>query len=341
MNVSLLCDRSWRTTRAAWLALAALTAAVPAFAAGDSLDPQRAQDQRLLQIAEPILARNVDLCDRTMPDLGVALQSADQYPAQGRPPFAAPVAFAAVLPGSAAARAGIERDDGLVSIDGKAIAKRPELQNSPLRDSAFASLADHAAGTPLVLGVVHAGQPREVTLAVRQECRALVEILADKGTDARSDGQVIQIAYGLASRASDAQIATIFAHELAHSILHHRDRLSAADVDKGLLGEFGRNRRLNLQAEMEADRLSVHLLANAGVDPHAAVAFWRSKLGRQLSGGMFHDRMHLSAKDRAALLESEVVKIAAGSPSYPAELMALRNQPMRGSVSAARVRARR
>jgi hypothetical protein len=315
--------------RLKWLAILAFAAAGPALAVDNSLGPLRAQDERLLRIAEPILARNVDLCDRTMPDLGVALQSADQYSAQARPPFAAPVAFAAVLPGSAAAQAGIERDDGLVSVDGKEIAKRPDLLSSPLRDSAFALLADHSPGTPLVLGIVHAGQPREVTIPVRHECLALVEILAAKGNDARSDGRVIQIGYGLASRASDEQVATIFAHELAHSILHHRDRLSAADVNKGLLGEFGRNRRLNLQAEEEADRLSVHLLANAGIDPRAAAAFWRSKLGKQLSGGLFHDRMHLSAKDRAAMLESEVAKLGRGAPSYPADLMALRNQPMR------------
>jgi hypothetical protein len=198
-----------------------------------------------------------------------------------------------------------------------------------LRDSAFALLAEHPAGTPLVLGIVHAGQPREVTLAAAQECRALAEILDDKGTDARSGGQVIQIAYGLASRATDDQLATIFAHELAHSILHHRARLSAAEVNKGLLGEFGKSRRLNLQAEEEADRLSVHLLANAGIDPRAAAAFWRSKLGRRLSGGIFHDRMHLSAKDRAALLDKEAAGLAAGSPSFPAELIGLRDQPMR------------
>jgi hypothetical protein len=314
--------RRWRS-----LAVLAVAAAAPVTAA-DSLGSLRAQDERLLRIAEPVLARNVGLCDRTVPDLGVALQSADQYSASSRPPFAAPVAFAAVLPGSAAAQAGIQRDDGLSSIDGQPIAKRSELANSPLRDSAFAMLAAHPAGAPLVLGLMHAGQAREVTISVGQECRALVEILAEAGSmEARSDGQVIQIGYGLASRASDEQVAAIFAHELAHSILHHRDRLSAAGVSKGLLGELGRNKRLNLQAEEEADRLSVHLLANAGFDPKAAPSLWRSKLGRQLSGGIFHDGMHLSAKDRAAMLDAEVAKLP-GSPTYPAELMALRNQPM-------------
>nr|WP_166176529.1 M48 family metallopeptidase [Altererythrobacter segetis] len=333
MNVSLCHDTPRPVARPAaclkWLAILALAAAAPALATDDSLAPLRSQDERLLKIAEPILARNVALCDRTMPGLGVALQSADQYSAQARPPFAAPVAFAAVLPGSAAAQAGIERDDGLLSVDGQAIAKQPDLLASPLRDSAFALLSAHSPGKPLVLGIAHAGQAREVTIPAQQECLALVEILADQGNDARSDGRVIQIGFGLASRASDEQIATIFAHELAHSILHHRDRLSAADVNKGLLGEFGRNRRLNLQAEKEADRLSVHLLANSGYDPRAAAAFWRSKLGKQLSGGVFHDRMHLSAKARATMLDSEVSKLASGSASYPDDLMALRNQPMR------------
>jgi hypothetical protein len=333
MNLSLskfLAPRDGRPAKCLiGLGIVALALAAPAAAQPDPLSPLRIQDQRLLAIAQPILARNVRLCDRTMPALGVALQSTDQYPTDAAPPFAAPVAFAAVLPGSAAAQAGIARDDGLLSVDGRLVARRPELKGSPLRDSAFALLAEHPAGTPLVLGIVHAGQPREVTLAAAQECRALAEILDDKGTDARSDGQVIQIAYGLASRATDDQLATIFAHELAHSILHHRARLSAAEVNKGLLGEFGKSRRLNLQAEEEADRLSVHLLANAGIDPRAAANFWRSKLGRRLSGGIFHDRMHLSAKDRAALLDREAAGLAAGSPSFPAELIGLRDQPMR------------
>jgi hypothetical protein len=312
------------------LALAILALAAPVLAAVESLASLRAQDERLLRIAEPILARNAPLCDRTMPDLGVALQSADQYSEESRPPFAAPVAFAAVLPGSAAALAGIARDDGLVSVDGKAVPTRPDLQDSPLRDSAFAMLAEHPPGSPLVLGVVHAGQQRQVTIPVRPVCLALAEILSGRGNDARSDGRVIQIEYGLASRASDEQVAVVFTHELAHSILHHRDRLSAADVNKGFLGEFGRNRRLNLQAEKEADRLSVYLLANAGIDPRAAPEFWRSKLGRSLSGGIFHDRKHLSAKDRAALLDGEIAAgLSGGTPAYPAELLALRDQPMR------------
>lgn len=307
------------------LALGCLALAGSVVAADDSpLDDLREQDQRLLRIAEPIMAANTRLCDRTMPDLGVSLQSTDQYPATARPPFAAPVAFAAVLPGSAAARAGIERDDGLLTVDGRAVAKRPDAQDGPLRDSAFAMLAEHPQGEPLVLGIARGSVQREVTIPVQPECRALIEILADDGNTAHSDGRVIQLAYGLATRASDTQLAVIFAHELGHSILHHRDRLSAAGVRKGLLGEFGRNGRLNRQAEAEADRLSVYLLANAGIDPKAAPDLWYSKLGRRLSFA------HQSGRDRARLMEAEIAAHLTGAaPYYPADLLAMRGQPMR------------
>lgn len=311
------------------LAALVLIAAAPAAAQEKPASPLRLQDQRLLRIAEPILAANLRLCDRTMPRLGVALQSTDQYGAGDDPGFAAPVAFAAVLPGSAAAAAGIAPNDGLLSVDGQAIAKRPELEASPLRDSAFAAIAEHDMRWPLVLEVVSGGERRQVVLDPPAECRILAEILADDGTTARSDGRVVQISQGLAARATDEEIAVIFAHELAHAILRHRDRLSAADVSKGLGGEFGRDRRLNRQAEVEADRLSVHLLANAGLDPAIAPAFWRSALGRRLGGGLFRSRIYPSPEARAQQLESEIAHyLAGGPPSYPGHLLVRRNQPL-------------
>lgn len=316
-----------------WLKLAlfcAFPAAVAVAAEATSpLGLLRQQDERLLRIVEPVLVSNLELCDRTIPRLGVALQSIDQYPPDAPPAFAAAVGFAAVLPGSAADVAGIERDDGLVTIDGREIAKRPELESSPLRDSAFAALAEHVRGRPLVLEVTHAGVRRQVTIPATEECRALVEILAGGGSTARSDGRVIQIGDGLAGRASDAELAVIFAHELAHSILHHRDRLSSAGVSKGLGAEFGRDRRLNREAEIEADRLSVHLLANAGLDPGIAPEFWRSPLGRQLGGGLLRSRVYPSPEARAQQLEREIADyLAGGAPSYPGHLLARRGQAL-------------
>ena len=121
---------------------------------------------------------------------------------------------------------------------------------------------------------------------------------------ARSDGRVIQIDYGLAAAANDNQLAVIFAHELGHAVLEHRRRLGAAGVSKGFFGEFGKNGKLNRQAEIEADRMSVHLLADAGYDPRIAPAFWRSPLGRRVGNGLSF--VYPNAEARAKLLDGEI-----------------------------------
>ena len=99
-------------------------------------------------------------------------------------------------------------------------------------------------------------------------------------------------------RFDDEAIAAVVAHELAHTVLRHRIRLEAAGVKWGLLAQFGRNARLFRRTEEEADRLSVHLLRNAGYDPRVAVRFWREH-GGEIDGGLFRGATHPSAETRA------------------------------------------
>ena len=128
---------------------------------------------------------------------------------------------------------------------------------------------------------------------------------------------------------TDDELAVIFAHELGHLVLEHRRRLTEAGVEKGFFGEFGRNRRLNRQVEEEADRMSAHLLANAGYDPAIAPAFWRSKLGKRAGGGLFRSGTYPSPGARAGLVETEIATYL-GSPLPPdhaAHLLAARDAP--------------
>ena len=303
--------------------IAALAAPAAAGAASTPGSIEEA-DIRLLAIAERIQAANAPLCDRISPALGAALQSRDQFPPDSDPGFAAPVAFAALLPDSPLAQAGLAPGAGLVAIDGQAIARQPGLEDMPLRDSAHAMLAGRPAG-PLLLTVVQGGEQRIIRLEPAGQCRALVEVLVDEGRTARSDGRVIQIGLDLMRRASDDEVAVIFAHELAHSVMRHRDRLSSAGARKGLAAEFGHDRRLNAEAEIEADRLSVHLLANAGYDPQVAPALWRGALGRQLDAGLFRSRIYASPEERASTLQREIADyLAGGAPSWPGHLLAKR-----------------
>ena len=288
------------------------------------------QDVRLATIAERMLAANRELCRQHMPLSGMVLHSQDQYGkgvageafANGRIAVEAVVpdspAAAALAPGDAIAAVGSTRTDTLVA-EGE----------TPLRDLAFGLLADQPDGAPLALTVTRGGHERAVTLDAPTGCRALVEIRATGGINARSDGRVIQVNYGLASEATDDELAVVFAHEMGHLVLEHRRRLSTAGVEKGFFGEFGRNQRLNRQVEVEADRISAHLLANAGYDPAIAPRFWRSNLGQRASGGLLRSSTYPSAEARAQLIEREIAEyIGSGAhPTWPGHLLSRRDTP--------------
>ena len=287
------------------------------------------QDLRLAGIAERMLAANRELCRQDMPLTGLVLHSRDQYSASTGDAFAnGNIAVAGVVPGSAASAAAIAPGDGLAAIGQQPTSAMTRNGEAPLRDTAFEALASQN-GDDVALTVVHDSAPRAVTLDAPLGCRALVEIRSVDALNARSDGRVIQVSYGLARAATDAELAVVFAHELGHLVLEHRRRLSTAGVEKGFFGEFGRNQRLNRQVEVEADRVSVYLLANAGYDPAIAPAFWRSRLGRRISGGILRSRTYPSAKARAELMEQEIAAHIQGhaAPTYPSELMTLRDVP--------------
>lgn len=289
------------------------------------------QDVRLATIAERMLGANRALCRQHMPLTGMVLHSEDQY---GRTPTGGAfangrIALAAVVPGSAGS-AALAPGDAIAAVGPTRTDTLVAEGEAPLRDLVFGLLADQPDGAPVALGVVRGGQERAVALDAPSGCRALVEIRAIGGINARSDGRVIQVNYGLATEASDEELAVVFAHEMGHLVLEHRRRLSSAGVEKGFFGEFGRNQQLNRQVEVEADRISAHLLANAGYDPAIAPRFWRSSLGQRASGGLLRSATYPSAEARAQLIEREIAEYIGGGgvhPTWPGHLLARRDTP--------------
>jgi predicted Zn-dependent protease len=98
------------------------------------------------------------------------------------------------------------------------------------------------------------------------------------------------------------------AHEFAHNILRHRDRLNAARASRGVLG-VGRGVSSIRQTEIEADRLSVYLMERAGYDPGAAVRFWTRYGPHPLN--FLRSRDHPAWRERVRLMEVEIAKIRA------------------------------
>jgi Peptidase family M48 len=300
--------------------LLALAMVTPLRAQGE--DPAWVQDRRLASVAERMLGANVALCRSTMPLTGMILHSADQYQAPREGWFDnGPVAVAQVLPGSTADHAGVRSGDGVVTVGGQAVDGLAQAAGYPLRDAVFDQI--NRVPSPLPLQVRRAGRIGTFNLAAPLGCRALVEVLVRNDKVALSDGRVIQISYPMAVLLDDNELAVVFAHELAHLILEHNRRLTAAGVPDGLAQEFGRNRRLARQAEVEADRLSVHLLANAEYDPQIAPQLWEGASGRAIAGDLLRSRRYPSRRERARLMRQEIAEHLAAGPAY---LLAGRDQ---------------
>ena len=177
--------------------------------------------------------------------------------------------------------AGVLLDDAVAALNGTAISgvRAAELeaidQPASYRPVAWAdaTLRTRAwALAPVSLTVQRDGAPVDVTLTGTPACRSRFELRPTGEYGASADGDIVGITSAmLGFMVDDDELAAILAHEMAHNLLEHRKRLNAAGIQRGLMQQLGRNARLTLATEIEADRLSIWLMANAGYDPAGAM----------------------------------------------------------------------
>lgn len=322
-----------------WAVAAALAVAAPAVAADPdtaaTFDALRQVDGRMAAIAYRLTTANAPLCRSLAPTPGWAIHSLGQYdPAlreQARASFGfeTPIAVEAVVPGSAAAKAGVRAGDSIVSVDGRPIGSGAPGKDasSAARDAAVEQIAGLPADQPLAVELMREGRTRTVTIPASPGCRSAFEVLLGPGMTASADGRIVQIGVRFFERYTDDEVAVVVAHELSHNILRHAARLEAAGVKRGLLSEVGRNGRLFRLTEDQADLLGAYLLRNAGYDPQIAVRFWREH-GGDVDGGLFRSRTHPSSSARAKALETAIATMPAGHGFYAPPLAAEADRPL-------------
>lgn len=316
-----------------------LAVAIPSPVAAD--DPAatfralRTVDLRMAAIAYQLTTANAGLCRVRAPTPGWAIHGIGQYAAALRGAarvvfgFETPVAVEGVVPGGRAAAAGIAANDALVAVNGTPVdgGGGEREADSGGRDAVNRLIADFSADRPLRVDLIRSGARRSVTIPPSPGCRSAFEVLLGPKMEASSDGTIVQIGVRFFERYTDAEVAVVVAHELAHVILRHRARLEAAGVQWGMFSEFGRNGRLFRRTEDEADRLGVALLYNAGYDPGSAPRFWRAH-GGDVDGGVFRSRTHASSAVRARTLDGEVAAIPRGALPYVPAVLATQDQPL-------------
>lgn len=301
--------------------LAAPAYAAPAPDAAAELAKLRAADQRVLSVGYRLATSNAPFCQVTESSIGMTLHHIGQYgdadAARTTFGFARDYAVLALVPGGPAATAGVLLDDAVAAFNGKPLqASAAELeaidQPAPYRPVAWAdaTLRSALGNGPVSLTLQRDSAAVDVALTGTPACRSRFELRPTGEYGASADGDIVGITSAmLGFMVDDDELAAILAHELAHNILEHRKRLNAAGIQRGLMQQLGRNARLTLETEIEADRLSIWLMANAGYDPSGAVRFW-TRYGKQRGKGIFSAPTHYRWKKRVALFEEEMARLA-------------------------------
>jgi beta-barrel assembly-enhancing protease len=298
-----------------WLATLVLLAA-PALAAPKAEDiaayrALAAMDGRVATIGYRLAAANTPFCRLKARNPGWVLNGIAQF--EDTETAAAAFGFGrwqativALVPNGPAAKAGLSMGDEMISLPGTRWDQRlhvlpfPNEQNmEDLRETLQAMWAEKG----FVEIEMEVGKTwKTLNFAPPEICASDFWVDTKTKVDAGADGDRVRVTSGLVEYvANDDELAAVIAHELSHNILGHRARLNGLKKGKT---------KAILATEIEADRLSVWLMANAGYNPNAALSF-AERFGRKYGLGIFSDGTHPRWKKRVATMQAEIDLIAA------------------------------
>jgi hypothetical protein len=176
-----------------------------------------------------------------------------------------------LVPGSAAADAGLQIDDEIVSVGGYNVddASAFNLPRSFDRmeqfDRVVQAAASYARNGYTELTVRRGNTVLRLPLRVVYGCGGKLTLSSSTKQNAWSDGRHIIVTTGMTDlSSSDDEIAFVIAHEMAHNLLGHLNQ-------GGARGIFGTSRVM--RGEIEADSYAVHLMSSAGYQPTGGISF--------------------------------------------------------------------
>ena len=288
-----------------WLVVILALISAPAIAApkAETVAAYRAiaaQDARLATVGHRLANANAPFCGNKMGfNPGWVLHDIAQYPdaeaAKAAFVFAQPVEVAFVVAGGDAETQGVKAGDGLIRIGNRDIASF--AQSKPLgvqRLDAVRTLLNGLWGPSYLapLRVQRSAETRELLFQLNPVCASHFWVDASNAIEAGADGDQVRITSALIDFvASDDELAAVAAHELAHNLLGHPTGSATTRKSKSITA-----------TEIEADRLSMWLLTNAGYDAQAAVRFWQ-RCGAKSCVGLFR---YPGWKKRVAGIKAEI-----------------------------------
>ena len=260
----------------------------------DVLAEYQALNQRLARVAAPLRLANDTLCPRTRRDPGFTIHKLEDYPKSIQPMAEAflgvktgGIYVRAVRPGTSAAEARIEPGDQILAVNANPISPEELMQtyNRAVLRNGFESVLSK------VKIRTAAGQEFLARIRPNTACDIPTKVVFSKDINGHTDGREVLITSALMqSVPDDTNLALVIAHEMAHVIAGHMDQTPSQKL------------------ELEADRMALVLMARAGYDIDAAVAFWE-RAAHPHEGGNTAESTHPSTRARYKNFQSVLKRI--------------------------------
>ena len=230
-----------------------------------------------------------------------------------------------VVDGSPAAQAGIVKGDQIIALNGELIpvSGTAGWMNRWLRRHRI---------KPVRLDTRRDGIDRTVMVTPVIGCAIPIQYVTGDTVNAfTTDDKIVIYSSIVALAHTDAELAVLIGHELAHSNLGHLDKerwntwlgmAGGAAVDIGILAgglstggaftrEFGKagSRAFSVEFEREADYVGAYYAARAGYDVNGTEEFWRA-LGQSHPGSIRLATTHPVAPVRFVQMKQVAAEIA-------------------------------
>ncbi len=277
-----------------------------------ALSTRRANMERLVRIARPILLANAPLCPKTRSTIGVQLHSEDSYGKRLRPAALRelgageyPSVFV-VAPNSPASRAGLRPGDKILR-DGK-----------PVGGSVIRDMLGETGGP---LTVQRGAETLSVEIVPEMTCASGLRLQSGSAINAYANGRTITVSAGMMDFVeSDDELALIVGHELAHNTMGH---IRKSVVNFLLSGGATRYTR---PFESESDYVGMYYMVRAGFDPDGVEDVWR-RLAEVDPRSVNRAKTHPTFPDRYLRLAATRAEIEAKQASGDALIPNFKDAP--------------
>ncbi|KAF3998472.1 M48 family metallopeptidase [Glaciimonas immobilis] len=287
------------------------------------------QQDRLYNVAAPLLVSNADLCRNNARNLlGFTAKTKFSYStefieaAQTSLGLSDQLQVTGVLAGSGAAQAGVKPGDLLSTIQGKPVTTGPNAER--LAALMLGPLVNR--NVAIDLGLVRKGNNVDLKVLLTRACAFGIELGNTENVNSFADGRRVLVTSGMVKFAkTDDELAYVIAREMAHNSLMHVVRQRMTATMSGIIDNLIRVRPdtsslsggegvkpYTQQLDLAADKLALYMVARAGYKIDTAAAFWQ-RLATQYPVNVTngHTAIHPSTSARMDLIQKTIAEINA------------------------------